>query len=171
VFLVLSGHVAAVGLNEIEDPAGIGSDRTVLHMLADYASFRVTPHYRDATFLRLLQIDIAGGRMAVNTYSPTLDDHNAWEYDNRSPQRYEDADDEFVVDVSLNDYYDKSVHTDSLGLFEPFTEEGTAATDADGIARLAVEPNESDHGWFAHVTDGEGSQLRGPLWEEPAASQ
>jgi len=171
VFLVLSGHVAAVGLNEIEDPAGIGSDRTVLHMLADYASFRVTPHYRDASFLRLLQIDIAGGRMAVNTYSPTLDDHNAWEYDNRSPQRYEDADDEFVVDVSLNDHYDKAVHTASAGLFEPFTEEGTAGTDADGIARLAVEPNGSDHGWFAHVTDGEGSQLRGPLWEEPAATE
>lgn len=165
VFLVLSGHTAGVALNEIEDPAGTGSDRTVLHMLADYASFRVTPHYRDATYLRLLQIDIAGGRMAVNTYSPTLDDHNAWEYDNRSPQRYDDADDEFVVDVSLNDHYDKAVHTASAGLFEPFTEEGTATTDDNGIAQLAVEPNESDHGWFAYVTDGQGSQLRGPLVE------
>lgn len=164
VFLVLSGHTAGVALNEIEDPAQIGSDRTVLHMLADYASFRVTPYYRDASFLRLLQIDIAGGRMAVNTYSPTLDDHNAWEYDNRDPQRYDDSDDEFVVDVSLNDHYDKAVQTDSLGLFEPFTEEGTATTDEYGVARLAVEPNDSEHGWFVYITDGQDSELRGPLW-------
>lgn len=165
VFLVLSGHTAGVALNEIEDPAGIGSDRTVLHMLADYASFRVTPHYRDATFLRLLQIDIAGGRMAVNTYSPTLDEHNAWRYDNRDPQRYDDADDEFVVEVSLSDHYDKAVQTASLGLYEPFTEEGTVTTDGNGVARLTVEPYESEYGWFAYITDGQGSELRGPLSE------
>lgn len=118
MFLVLAGHHHGVALNVKRDVDGI-EGRIVVEMMANYQNFQ-DGQQADTGFMRLLQIDVDAGLMAVNTYSPSLDEHNAWEYD--PEQRYGDADDEFTVEIDLNDEYDKRIETALIAPHEETTE-------------------------------------------------
>lgn len=98
VFLTLSGHTHGVALNIRRDVGGEGRD--VVEMLANYQTYEVHDERRTG-FLRLLQFDTGDSSMAVDTYSPTLDDHSADEFDTRDDRDYDARADEFTVPVDL----------------------------------------------------------------------
>lgn len=52
-----------------------------------------------ASFFRMLQIDVEASEMAVDTYSPLLDDFGATEYDERS--RYNGTEDDTRLPIQL----------------------------------------------------------------------
>ena len=130
VVAVLSGHYHGLGAIVTENAGGIPG-HTVVEMLADYQEFRTDAGERATGFLRLLQVDVAGGRIAVDTYSPRLDSARSAAYDYRQfvvengdaaraangrpwnildaglNDRYGIADEEFGVDVTLQ--YSKAI--------------------------------------------------------------
>ncbi|MEI3866966.1 lamin tail domain-containing protein [Microbacterium sp. CCNWLW134] len=132
VVLVLSGHFHGIGAIVTEDAGGIPG-HTVVEAVADYQEFRTPTGERATGFQRLLQIDLAGGMLAVDTFSVTLDasashpfdytqfvpdngtdgihsNERPWNVLDRGLQnRYTAVDDEFAVPLSLQ--YPKGVHT------------------------------------------------------------
>lgn len=135
VIVVLSGHFHGIGRIVTPDAGGIAG-HTVVELLADYQEFRTHTGERATGFQRLLQVDLAGGAIAVDTFSQTLDAHASFPYDyeqfvpenghegtpaNARPwailadglqERYTAEDDDFTVDVRFQ--YDKSVTTASV---------------------------------------------------------
>ena len=132
VVVVLSGHFHGLGMLRTEDAGGIpGHD--VVEILADYQEYRTHTGERATGFQRMLQLDLADGAIAVDTFSLRLDAAYGHDYDYRqfvpdtgSPntpsnvrpwrvvasglqERYTDADDEFVARVRFQ--YAKSVDT------------------------------------------------------------
>jgi hypothetical protein len=165
VFLVLAGHRTGVALNIKRDVGGV-EGRTVIEMLANYQNFHRDGN-RDTGFLRLLQIDVDAKAMAVNTYSPYLEEHNAWQYDHAAERRYDDSDDEFTITgIGLNDVYDKRVETDVLGVFGPFGDVATAssAAGAEVTATWSGLAAGSRYGWYTDSRDEGGAVARSPLW-------
>lgn len=132
VVAVLSGHFHGLGTIVTEDAGGIPG-HTVVEMVADYQEFRMHTGERATGFQRLLQIDLAGGRIAVDTFSSQLGAHASYPYDyeqfvpenghatsatNARPwnvlnaglqNRYTAADDDFGVPIAFQ--YDKRVET------------------------------------------------------------
>ena len=132
VVLVLSGHFHGLGQLTTENAGGI-EGHTVVELLADYQEFRTHTGERATGFQRLLQLDLASGGVAVDTFSVRLDATKSFPYDYRQfvpdnglattpsnarpwrivaaglQQRYGDADDEFEVHVAFQ--YRKSVAT------------------------------------------------------------
>jgi len=82
VVLVLSGHFHGLGQIRTEDAGGIPG-HTVTELVADYQEFRTHTGERATGFQRLLQIDLASGTIAVDTFSLRLDASYAFEYDYR----------------------------------------------------------------------------------------
>ncbi|WP_395242819.1 lamin tail domain-containing protein [Agromyces sp. MMS24-K17] len=80
VVLVLSGHFHGIGTLVTEDAGGIAG-HTVVEMVADYQEFRTHTGERATAFERLLQVDLAGGAIAVDTYSGVLGVHESHPYD------------------------------------------------------------------------------------------
>ena len=72
--------------------------RTVVQLLADYQYFEVDGK-RSTGFQRLLQFDLDGGTLAVNSHSPALDSFSPEDYD--PGRRFDAADGEFVADFTL----------------------------------------------------------------------
>lgn len=112
VFLVLSGHEHGVALNIRRDVGRRGRD--VLEMMANYQAFEVDGERRTG-FLRLLQFDTDHSTVAVDTYSPALNDHNAGEFDTRPGRHYSPRADEFTVPVDLAPDT-RSLVTDTIAL-------------------------------------------------------
>jgi hypothetical protein len=132
VVLVLSGHFHGVGQIRTEDAGGIPG-HTVTELVADYQEFRTHTGERATGFQRLLQIDLASGTVAVDTFSLRLDASYAFAYDYRQAAadngsvrtpsntqpwrivesglqgRYQEEDDEFAASVHFQ--YPKSVQT------------------------------------------------------------
>ncbi|WP_395638465.1 lamin tail domain-containing protein [Pseudolysinimonas sp.] len=82
VVLVLSGHFHGLGQIRTEDAGGLPG-HTVTELVADYQEFRTHTGERATGFQRLLQIDLAAGTIAVDTFSLRLDETSAFEYDYR----------------------------------------------------------------------------------------
>ena len=124
VVAVLAGHYHGLGAIVTRDAGGMqGHD--VIELLADYQEFRTPSGERATGFLRLLQLDLAAGILAVDTYSPRLDERASHPHDaiqftlengqsgrpaNGRPwnimaagitERYTVADDEFTVELTL----------------------------------------------------------------------
>lgn len=160
VFLVLSGHNQAVALNVKRDVGGVAG-RDVVEMMADFAGHNRDGR-RDVGFLRLLQIDVDAGTMAVNSYSPWLKEHNAWEFDRFQPSRYDDADDEYTVPIELNGRYDKRVETSLVGLSLPSTDLGTVQIGSGEVATLNWPDlrRRTTYGWYAEARDDSGALAR-----------
>lgn len=137
VVAVLAGHYHGLGAIVTPDAGGIeGHD--VVELLADYQEFRTPSGERATGFLRLLQWDLAAGRLLVDTYSPRLDEAHAADYDYRqfviergaasapangrpwnivalgTEGRYGVEDDEFAVPVTLQ--YEKTLRMTGLTL-------------------------------------------------------
>jgi hypothetical protein len=144
VFLVLAGHEHGVGTN-LKTGVGVTVAHNVVELLADYQFYTVTaaelfPGKADASgnidlngdgvtdhkatdrlqfgasFLRLLQFDVARSEMHVDTYSPLLKNFGATEYD--TANRYNGAEDNMVLPVDLSSRT-TSFGTDGLTLVTP----------------------------------------------------
>lgn len=137
VVAVLSGHFHGLGKIVTEDAGGLAG-HTVVELLADYQEFRTHTGERATGFQRLLQLDLAGGSIAVDTISASLGAHASHPYDyeqfvpdNGTPasasnsrpwriladglqHRYTAEDDDFAVDVAFQ--YDKLVATEAVRL-------------------------------------------------------
>ena len=183
VALVLSGHRNGVGTIVTED-AGDIPGHTVVEMVANYQQFHTDHGARDTALMRLLQLDLNGEAMAVNTYSPTEDVHHSYRFDYPSavtdvedgPEvpnnerswnliaegvqgRYIAADDEFIVPMQLQ--YEKSVRTAHLEVAAQPTEIVASQVDGSGtIEELWAEsehaPLTADRVWWVAATDPTG---------------
>lgn len=135
VVAVLSGHFHGLGRIVTENAGGL-EGHTVVELLADYQEFRTHTGERATGFQRLLQVDLGGGTISVDTISSTLDARAGFPYDyeqfrpedgsegtpsNSRPwriladglqHRYTAEDDDFAVDVAFQ--YPKLVATEAL---------------------------------------------------------
>lgn len=140
VILVLSGHFHGLGQIRTENAGGIAG-HTVVELLADYQEFRTHTGERATGFQRLLQLDLASGGVAVDTFSVRLEAAASFEYDykqfvpdtglsnsasNARPWRivesglqgrYTADDDEFTATVAFQ--YPKLVSTTALDVAPP----------------------------------------------------
>lgn len=129
VALVLSGHEHGVTINLRRDVARTGHD--VLELLADYQFYKVesdevgltdvgyhqnTPLLLGSSFFRLLQFDVDAGEVAVDTFSPLLQDFGATEYDDR--HRYDGSEDDTRLPINLTTRT-TSLSTDGVVLLDP----------------------------------------------------
>lgn len=163
---------AGPGATTVDNVGATG--RTVVEMLADYQGYRSTlleddPTAvredlldRDVGFQRLLQFDIDASLMAVNAYSPTLDSFEAWRYDEPAfrgeEARYDNADDEFVVGVSL--LRSTSISSTGWSLTGPSTVVATESTTPGTGVAVTLPETDVDQLWFATVTDADGNVVR-----------
>lgn len=112
VALVLSGHEHGVSIELRRDVARKGHH--VVELLADYQFYKVssdelgltgvgydsnTPLQFGSSFFRLLQFDLDKGEVAVDTYSPLLENFGATEYDDRF--RYNGTEDDTRLPINL----------------------------------------------------------------------
>ncbi len=140
VVLVLSGHFHGIGRLVTENAGGLAG-HTVVELLADYQEFRTPTGERATGFYRMLQFDLDGGAVAVDTRSVRLAATYSNEYDypqfvpddgdpltlsNARPwrivdaglqERYGEADDEFTAFVEFQ--HPKLVATDALLVSAP----------------------------------------------------
>lgn len=130
VALVLSGHEHGVNIELRRDVGRTGNH--VVELLADYQFYKVTagelgltevggyqpstPLQFGAAFFRMLQFDVDRGEVAVDTYSPFLNNFGATEYDDR--RRYNGMEDDTRLPIQLETRR-TSVATDSLVVVEP----------------------------------------------------
>jgi hypothetical protein len=157
VTMVLSGHFHGLGRIVTENAGGI-EGHSVTELLADYQEFRTHTGERATGFQRLLQLDLAGGEIAVDTFSVRLDASASFDYDymqflpdnglsttpsNARPWniveagvqgRYSAEDDEFAASASFQ--YPKSVATSAVtGTPKPTSAAGSARARAFGFLR------------------------------------
>jgi hypothetical protein len=135
VVLVLAGHFHGLSRIDTTDAGGIPG-HAVTELLADYQEFRTHTGERATGFQRLLQIDLAGGTVQVDTFSATLGEYASFPYDyeqavadnghdtsgsNARPwrildhglqNRYTAADDDFSVRLSFQ--FDKALRTSGV---------------------------------------------------------
>jgi len=135
VTMVLSGHFHGLGKIVTENAGGIPG-HSVTELLADYQEFRTHTGERATGFQRLLQLDLAAGEVAVDTFSVRLNASASFDYDymqflpdnglastpsNARPWnivdagvqgRYTAEDDEFAASASFQ--YPKSVTTSAI---------------------------------------------------------
>ncbi|WP_394552457.1 lamin tail domain-containing protein [Agromyces sp. MMS24-JH15] len=138
VVLVLSGHFHGLGTIVTPGAGGIPG-HTVVELLADYQEFRTHTGERSTGFQRLLQVDLAGGAVGVDTWSERLGEPWSHPYDygqflrdtgradafsqmrpwnivaRGTQNRYAASDDEFLVE-GIAFQYPKSVRTDSVAV-------------------------------------------------------
>lgn len=162
VFMTLSGHTHGVALNIKRDVGEQG--RTVVEMLANYQFYQVDGERRTGHF-RLLQFDVDESTVAVNTYSPTLDDHNANEFDTRDG-RYEPEADEFTVPVDLASR-DNSVATDAISLDarsdRVIGTDGISPGDEASTRWTGLRPG-TEYAWYARATDEFAASAQSDVW-------
>jgi hypothetical protein len=130
VALVLSGHEHGVSI-EVRKNVGKAGNH-VVELLADYQFYKVTsdevgltdigyngvntPLQLGSAFFRLLQFDVDAGEMAVDTYSPFLENFGATEYDDRN--RYDGTEDDTRLPIQLTSRT-TSFGTDALVVVDP----------------------------------------------------
>lgn len=177
VALVLSGHEHGVSVAVKKNLGKPGNN--VTELLADYQFYQVKAsevgltgvggHQAGdqlrfgASFLQLLQFNVARGEITIDTFSPLLNNFNASEYDNQ--HRYTGSEDDTVVPVQLTTRK-TSFSTDTAALATPTdTAIGTASAAAPlswtGLATGQVR------GWRA---TGKGNLLGYGLFTVPAAA-
>ena len=155
VFMTMSGHTHGVGMNIKRDVGGKG--HTVVEMLANHQFFEIQGQRR-VGHLRLLQFDLDGGRISVNTYSPYLNDYNANEFDTQPGRAYLESADEFVVPVDLAGR-ETELRTDAIGVaVRTNTVIGTVSVASGDVAQVTWKglAGGTKYGWYARATDAQG---------------
>ncbi|MFZ2963095.1 MAG: lamin tail domain-containing protein [Rhodoglobus sp.] len=134
VVLVLSGHFHGIGRLVTENAGGLPG-HTVVELLADYQEFRTHTGERATGFYRMLQFDLDGGAIAVDTRSVRLAVSYSNDYD--YPQFVPDDGDPLtpsnarpwrIVDAGLQGRY--SAADDEFTAFVEFQHPKLVATDA-----------------------------------------
>ncbi|NJC73449.1 hypothetical protein HC031_27540 [Planosporangium thailandense] len=190
VFLVLAGHEHGVGTN-LKTGVGVTVAHNVVELLADYQFYTVsagelwpklvdasgnidvngdgTPDHKatdrlqfGASFLRLLQFNVARAEMHIDTYSPFLNNFGATEYDIRqdgsqTKPRYNGAEDNLTLPVDLTSRK-TSFSTDSLAAYVPAGTIGTDQVQSNGTATVkwsGLTPGTS-YGWIVEAKSADG---------------
>ncbi|VXC05774.1 LamG-like jellyroll fold domain-containing protein [Citricoccus sp. K5] len=167
VFLALSGHEHGVDIEVRKDVGTEGNN--VVELLADYQFYTVSAEElgltgvdgRSATdmlqfgssFFRLLQIDVDNAEMAVDTYSPLLDDFGATEYDDRN--RYNGTEDDTRLPIQL-ETRKTSFATNQVMVTTPTDEEIGEATAKSGwpaTVEWAGLTEGETYAWYATSRD------------------
>ncbi|MFB7570586.1 metallophosphoesterase [Streptomyces sp. NPDC056165] len=169
VFLILAGHEHGVGTNVKPKVGQVG--KGVVELLADYQFYTVRAdrlgltgiggHKPDdelqfgASFLRLLQFNVARSEMTVNTYSPLLDDFGATEFDPR--HRYDGREDNMILPVDLTTRT-TSFKTDSLALYKPKQIIGRSTVASGQVASVKWDDlkDSSAYAWFVTARSSGG---------------
>ncbi|PJJ58209.1 calcineurin-like phosphoesterase family protein [Mumia flava] len=167
VFLVLSGHEHGV---DIEVRRNVGTrGNHVVDLLADYQFYEVTAEELGLTevggyapdaglrfgssFFRMLQFDVDAGEMAVDTFSPLLENFGATEYDDRL--RYDGTEDDTRLPVQLETRR-TSFSTNGLVVVDPTDEViGTATARSGWPASVTWSGLEAGttYAWYATSAD------------------
>jgi hypothetical protein len=158
VFLTLSGHTNGMGLNIKRDVGGV-KGRTVVEMLSNQQFFE-DRGLRTLAYLRLLQVNLAKGQIAVDTYDPSRNNFNSVEFDIQPGRRYLESADDFVVPVDLPTRL-TTLRTDAIGLALRGTTVIGSADVASGTQASTtwrgLAPG-TRYSWYARVTDPTGAR-------------
>lgn len=160
VIAALSGHYhdAELKVDPIDDNGDGVADRNVYQMLADYQG---APE-GGLGYIRLMQFDMANGKINMKTYSPHLDDYNYYEPD------VDPGKDEFSLDLNL-DAVNKVVATDYIGV-NVYTNKtiGSAEGVKTGENASVVWPNlaqNTNYQWYAVAEDAFGGLRQSDIWK------
>lgn len=163
VVLTLSGHLHGVRQRVLQDVGGTPG-RTVIETVADYQSYEADGR-RDALFLRMFQIDVAGGQVAINAYSPAQDSFEPHLFETRDGW-YGPEDDELVLPIDLQ--YDKRIVSEGLmvlGDAAAVDEPLMLSAGQSGRATFSGLQPQVEYGWYtAAIGDGGqavDAQIRG----------
>ncbi|GAA4758347.1 S-layer homology domain-containing protein [Citricoccus nitrophenolicus] len=174
VFLVLSGHEHGVSIDVRQD-VGIEGHHTV-ELLADYQFYEVSAEELGLTgvdgrsaedmlrlgssFFRMLQFDVDNSEMAVDTYSPLLDEFGATEYDTQG--RYNGNEDDTRLPIQL-ETRKTSFGTDRVMVTTPTDEvigEATVASGWPASVEWSGLTEGETYAWYATSRDaGSGDEL------------
>lgn len=156
---VLSGHYhnAQTWIDEMDDDGDGVADRTVYQLLADYQG---GPEGGQG-YLRILNFKMNENKVAVQTYSPYLDDYNFYE-----PEEYPEKD-EFTMEWDLEPKL-KKVETDYVEInvysnHQIGTVENVPSGEAAQVTWTGLQPNH-EYSWYVHITDEFGGSTRSPIW-------
>ncbi|OCT16847.1 hypothetical protein A8709_00575 [Paenibacillus pectinilyticus] len=160
VIAALSGHYhdAELKVDAIDDNNDGVADRNVYQMLADYQG---APE-GGLGYIRLMQFDMAHGKINMKTYSPYLDDYNYYD-----PAEYPGKD-EFSIDLNLQpvtkrvatDYIGVNVYTDNkIGSVEQVKSGEQASVIWHGLAP------KTEYQWYAVSEDKFGGRKQSDIWK------
>lgn len=169
IFLALSGHEHGVNIEVRKDVGSEGNN--VVELLADYQFYKVSAEElgltgvdgRSATdmlqfgssFFRMLQFDVDNSELAVDTYSPMLDDFGATEYDDRN--RYNGTEDDTRLPIQL-ETRKTSFGTNQVMVTTPTDEvigEATAKSGWPASVEWAGLTEGQTYAWYATSRDAE----------------
>lgn len=135
-------------------------------MLSNYQNYEVDGEQRTG-FLRLLQVHIDSGTVAVNTYTPSYDLHNAWRW--ASSDVWEPEDDEFLAPLQVSGSK-RRVATTQIGVIGPGVDVATiSAGDGEQVtASWLPESDDAPYVWWtvSSAASGDGSEeaTSAPRW-------
>ncbi|HET9944955.1 MAG TPA: hypothetical protein VFR56_04840, partial [Actinomycetes bacterium] len=110
--------------------------------------------------------DLDAGRMAVNTYSPKLDDHNAGEFDSITGRVYDRSADEFSVPLDLPSRT-TGLRTDAIGVAVRSTTVIGSVDVASGSTATVTWKGltaGTRYSWYARATDPTGASAESSVF-------
>ncbi|UKS26587.1 S-layer homology domain-containing protein [Paenibacillus sp. HWE-109] len=159
VIAALSGHYhdAELKIDSIDDDGDGVADRNVYQMLADYQG---APE-GGLGYIRLMQFDMAHGKINMKTYSPYLNDYNYYD-----PAEYPGKD-EFSLDLNLasvtkrvaTDYFGVNVYTANVIGSVDHVKSGDQAS----VVWRDLAPSTS-YQWYAVAQDAYGGRKQSDIW-------
>lgn len=159
VIAALSGHYhdAELKVDPIDDNGDGVADRNVYQMLADYQG---APE-GGLGYIRLMQFDMAHGKINMKTYSPYLNDYNFYD-----PAEFPSKD-EFSIDLNLQpvtkrvatDYFGVNVYTDNVIGSVDHVMSGQQAS----VVWSNLAPN-TNYQWYAVAADVYGGRKQSDIW-------
>lgn len=158
----ISGHINGTGDSVVEYADG----RQVSRMLSNYQNYEVDGEQRTG-FLRLLQVHIDSGTVAVNTYTPTYDLHNAWRW--ASSDVWEPEDDEFLAPLQVSGS-ERRVATTQIGVIGPDVDVATISARDGEHVNASWQPAADDAPyvwWTVSSAAGDGGTeeaISAPRW-------
>ncbi|MDR7347973.1 hypothetical protein J2S62_002230 [Enteractinococcus fodinae] len=172
VFLVLSGHEHGVDIEVRQDVGTEGNH--IVELLVDYQFYEVSAEEPGLTgidnrnpddmlrfgssFFRMLQIDVDNSELAVDTYSPLLDNFGATEYDDR--QRYNGTEDDTRLPIQL-ETRKTSFSTESVMVTTPTDDvigEATARSGWPASVEWSGLTEGETYAWYAVSRDAESGE-------------
>jgi hypothetical protein len=165
VALVLAGHEHGVSIAVKKNLGRSGNN--VTELLADYQFYQVkaaevglagvgghsaADQLRfGASFLQLLQFNVAKGEVSIDTFSPLLNNFNASEYDNQ--HRYNGQEDDTTVPVQLTTRK-TSFSTDTIAVTTTADTIGSTTSTASSLSWTGLTSGEV-RGWRAATSQGD----------------
>lgn len=159
VIAALSGHYhdAQLKVDAIDDNGDGQPDRNVYQMLADYQG---APE-GGLGYIRLMQFDMAHGKINMKTFSPYLNDYNYYD-----PQQYPGKD-EFSISLDLQPVI-KRVATDYLGV-KVYSSQPIGSVEHVESGKQATVPwsnlaSNAIYQWYSVAEDAYGGKKLSDIW-------